>query len=154
MTDTPVTKKKKPSVVRTVVTLAITVAVVYFGNVEVQSYLGRKAVAATGLEPVSLEQALVQARADDRLVLADMSAIWCPSCRRLDKKIFGNPAVQQAIRAKYVFSRIEYESDEGEAFMETYGVRGFPTLLILDAQGNLIRELPVTFDPEQFVANL
>ncbi len=154
MSESPATKKKTRSIVRTVVTLAITVAAVYFGNVEVQSYLGRKAVAATGLDPVSLEQALVQAKTGDRLVLADMSAIWCPSCRRLDREVFGNLAVQEAIRAKYVFSRIEYESAEGEAFMETYGVRGFPTLLILDARGNLVRELPITFDPERFLANL
>jgi thioredoxin-related protein len=38
--------------------------------------------------------------------------------------------------------------------METYGVRGFPTLLILDADGNLVRKLSLTFDPEQFLAQL
>ena len=152
MTDTR--SRKKPLALRTVVTLAITVAVVYFGNVEVQSYLGRTAVAATGLESLPLEQALVQALADKRQVLVDMSAIWCSSCRRLDKQVFGDPAVRQAIQAKYVFSRIEYESDEGEALMEAYGVRGFPTLLILDAQGNLVRKLPITFDPRRFAANL
>ena len=109
MTDTQPTRKKYAAV-KSILTLAIAITVLYFGKVEVQSYLGRKAVANTGFEAMSLEQALVAARADEKLVLADMSAIWCPSCRRLDKEVFGDPSVQQAIRAKYVFCRIEYLS--------------------------------------------
>ena len=114
--------------------------------------IDRLIVAGTGFEAISLEQALAVAGANGKPVLVDMSAIWCASCRMLDKKVFGDPAVQQAIRSHYVFCRIEYESDQGEALMETYNVRGFPTLLILDAQGNLVRELPLTFDPEQFIS--
>ena len=129
-------------------------AVVYFANVEVRSYLGRKALANTGLESISLNEALQKAQAENKLVLADMSAIWCPTCRKLDKEVLSNNGVKLAIDEKYVFSRIEYESAEGEAFMEKYGVRGFPTLLILDAAGNKIRQLALTFDPDQFVSQL
>jgi thioredoxin-related protein len=50
-----------------------------------------------------------------------------------------------------VFARIEYESEEGEAFMEKYQVRGFPTVLILDAEGNKLMQLPLTFSPTAFV---
>jgi len=140
----------KSSALRTLVSLAVIITLAYFGNVELQSYLGRKAVEDTGFPPRSLEQALALARAEDKLVLADMSAIWCPACRKLDRVVFADPAVQAAIRKSYVFTRIEYESAEGEAFMDEYDLRGFPTLVILDADGRLIRELPVTFDPEQF----
>jgi thiol:disulfide interchange protein len=151
MVDTPNSKKKIPGL-KSIFTLAIVAAVAYFGNVEVQSYLGRKAVANTGFTPISLELALVAAKAEDKLILADMSAIWCSSCRRLDAEVFGDSVVQQAIREKYIFSRIEYESDEGEAFMEKYNVTGFPTLLVLDAEGNLVRQLPLTFDPQEFAS--
>ena len=123
----------------------------YFGNVELQSYLGRQALAETGLTHLSLEQAFAKAQREEKLVLADMSAIWCPTCRKLDQQVFSNDQVKQAINEKYVFARIEYESDAGKAFMKKYNVSGFPTLLILNANGEKLVHLPLTFDPESFL---
>lgn len=133
---------------------AAIIAGVYFANVEVQTYLGEKALQATGLEAVPLDRALTLAARDDKLILADMSAIWCPTCRRLDRIVFSDSRVQEAIANGYVFSRIEYESAEGEAFMEKYSVFGYPTLLVLNPDGSLVRRLPLTFDPDAFIANL
>lgn len=133
---------------------AVVALAVYFGNVEIQTWLGEKALAETGLEMRTLSEAMAKAKAENKLVLADMSAIWCPSCRKLDQEIFSNPDVQNALKEKYVFARIEYESDEGKAFMTEYGIRGFPTLLALDANGAKLREIPATLDPYDFIANL
>jgi len=129
-------------------------ALVYFANVELQSWLGRKALANTGLEPLSLNQALQNAKKEHKLILADMSAIWCQTCRKLDNEVFSDPRVKQAIKEKYIFSRVEYESDEGEIFMKQYAVKGFPTLLILDSNGNKLKQLNLVFDPESFIAQL
>lgn len=126
----------------------------YFANVEIQSYLGRKALDATGMEVYPLDQALVKAAAENKQVLANMSAIWCPSCRKLDQTVLSDPAVHQAINRDYVFTRIEYESPEGKAFMEKYHVQGFPTLLVLDDTGRKLRQLPLTFNPREFMALL
>ncbi len=127
---------------------------VYFGNVELQTYLGEKALEDISMPQLSLDQALAQAKSENKLVLADMSAIWCPSCRKLDKEVLSNPEVQAAIDEHFVFSRIEYESNEGKTFMENYDVSGFPTLLILNAEGKKIQKLPLTFSPEHFIALL
>ncbi len=127
---------------------------VYFGNVEIQSYLGSKALEEVALPKLGLEEAMAQAKHEDKLVLADMSAIWCPSCRKLDKEVLAKQTVQEAINKRYVFSRIEYESDEGAAFMQKYDVSGFPTLLVLDADGNQLKKLPLTFSPETFIGYL
>ncbi len=126
-------------------------AVAYFANVEIQSYLGREALNATGIEILPLDQALARAAAENKPVLANMSAIWCPTCRKLDSTVFSDPAVKQAIHRKYVFTRIEYESPEGKAFMEKYNVRGFPTLLVLDSTGKKLRQLPLTFEASEFL---
>jgi thiol:disulfide interchange protein len=129
-------------------------AAVYFGNVEVQSWMGRRAVASMGLEERSLSDALLLASTEERLVLADLSAIWCGTCRRLHKDVFSDPRVQDAIRRNYIFARIEYETREGKDFRERYGVRGFPALLVLDGAGQVVRRLPVVFDPDRFLENL
>ena len=134
--------------------LAIVVTVGYFIMVEVQTRLGEKALAATGLISLPLEEALTRAASENKLVLAEMSAIWCPTCRALDKTIFIDPAVKTAIEEDYVFSRIEYESPEGKAFMDRYGVDRFPTLMLLHANGEIARHLPVTTDPAEFLQAL
>ncbi len=127
---------------------------VYFANVELQSHLGRQALEEVKLESLSLEQAKARAARENKLILADMSAIWCPSCRKLDREVLAKAEVQEAIEQKYVFSRIEYESDEGKAFAEKYNVRGFPTLLVLDADGNRVRRLAVSYSPDDFIQSL
>lgn len=126
----------------------------YFAMVEYQTMRGRQAMAATALDFQPLDVALAKARSSGKPVLADFSAIWCPTCRRLHTEVFGDPAVKAAITAGYELSAIDYESAEAPAFMERYGVTGFPTLLLLDGEGNLLRRLPLTFDPAAFVAEL
>ena len=127
---------------------------VYFGNIEINSYLGREALAESELTRYALDEALDRARDENKLVLADIAAIWCAACRRLDKTVFSDATVLEVIDERFVFARIEYESDEGEAFIERYGVVGYPTLLILDADGNKLRRLPLTFSPQAFVESL
>ncbi len=127
---------------------------IYFGNVELQSYLGRRALEQTGLPVLSLDEALAQAKEQNKRVLANMAAIWCTACRKLDREVLSRQRVRDAIVRDYVFARVEYESEEGEAFMEEYQVRGFPTLLILDADGAMVRKLPLSFSPGQFVFDL
>ena len=54
----------------------------------------------------------------------------------------------------FVYTRIEFESPEGESFMQNYQVTGFPTLLILNAQGEKLVQLPINYAPSPFLATL
>ena len=134
--------------------IALVPLVAYFVNVEWQTRLGQQALAATQFEFRSLDKALVKAKADNKPVLADFSAIWCPTCRAMHATVFTDPAVKAAIESGYVLSRIDYESPEASAFMAKYGVTGFPTLLVLDGDGKLLRRVPVSLDATQFKASL
>ncbi|MDQ8185478.1 thioredoxin family protein [Pelagicoccus sp. SDUM812002] len=131
-------------------TVAVAIAAAYFINTEVQTRLGQSVLDEMQLERHSLPEALAKAKVENKLVLADMSAIWCPTCRSLDKNVFSNPKVQAKINENYVFARIEYESEEGESFMDTYDVRAFPTILILDPTGKRLKKIEYTSSPEEF----
>jgi thiol:disulfide interchange protein len=74
----------------------------YYGSKTVQTYLGQQAIDETDLEILSLEQALEIAKSSNKLVLADMSAIWCPSCRKLDKQVFSDEQVKIQINQNFV----------------------------------------------------
>ncbi len=126
----------------------------YFAHTEWQTQRGEDALKATALEFLPLEQALAQSRVRGKPVLVDFSAIWCPTCRVMHAEVFTNAAVKQAITSGYVLSRVDYESPEAPAFMRRYAVQGFPTLLVLSADGTLMRRVPVVFDAAAFAASL
>lgn len=126
----------------------------YHYDVARRTRLGEQALAATQLEFLPLAQALVKARAEGRPVLADFSAIWCPACRALHQTVFTDPAVRAAIREHTVLARVDYESEEAPAFMQAYAVSRFPTLLLIDGDGRLLRPLPTTLDPQALLSAL
>lgn len=134
--------------------LAALLAGVYFANVQIQTHLGRQALAGTGLVSLPLDQALAKAKAESKMVLVDVSAIWCPSCRLLDKRVFADGGVKKVIAAKFVYCRLEYESAEGKAFLKAQNAEGFPNLWLLDASGTVVKHLELTFNPSEFVDQL
>jgi thiol:disulfide interchange protein len=126
----------------------------YYGNKNVQTYLGQQALDETGLEILTLEQALEVANNTNKLVLADMSAIWCPSCRKLDKQVFSDEQVKTQLNQDFVYTRIEYESAEGNNFMQNHQVTGFPTLIVLNPRGEKLVQLPINYEPLAFLKTL
>ena len=126
----------------------------YLAHTAWQTQRGEDALKATALEFLPLEQALALAKTQGKPVLVDFSAIWCPTCRVLHAEVFTNATVKQAITTGYVLSRVDYESPEARAFMQRYAVQGFPTLLVLSAEGQLVRRVPISFDPATLAATL
>lgn len=126
----------------------------YFGHTAWQTQRGEAALKATALEFLPLEQALVLAKSQGRPVLVDFSAIWCPTCRVLHAEVFTDATVKRAITTGFVLSRVDYEAPEARAFMQRYDVQGFPTLLVLSADGQLLRRVPISFDPATLAAAL
>ena len=147
-------KKNWLSRIVPLIVFAVIIVSAYFINVEVQSRWGKQALEKTGLVSYPLEQALDKARQEKKRVLVDVSAIWCSTCRKLDNEIFANDEVKSKLNESYIFARLEYESDEGQKFLETHKASGFPTLWVLDEKGNVIKRLRVTFDKHEFLWQL
>jgi thiol:disulfide interchange protein len=126
----------------------------YFAHTAWQTQRGEAALKATALEFLPLEQALALAIVQGKPVLVDFSAIWCPTCRVLHAEVFTNATVKEAITTGFVLSRVDYESPEARTFMQRYEVQGFPTLLVLSAEGRLVRRVPVSFVPAALAASL
>lgn len=139
---------------RNVITIVVLVAVVYFGNKGVQTYLGKQALGSLVFQVHSLALAKEKAKAEGKLVLADYSAIWCPSCRKLDTQVFANENVAAVIDSQFVYARVDYDTEEGAAFAKEHDLVGFPRVLILSANGERLTEMPLTFEPYEYIVNL
>lgn len=119
-----------------------------------QSRLGMQALSAIEFKIYDLTGAKQKAQVSDKLVLANLSAIHCSSCRKLDSHVFVDPVIKKLVEQSFIFARIDYQSEQGKAFMQEYRVSGFPVLLVLDKNGQKLTRLPLTFSAQEFATNL
>ena len=83
-----------------------------------------------------LEAALAQA--NGRLVLVDTYAQWCAECKQLDSETWVDPRITAWIQANAVAVRIDTEQARPD-LAKKYAIPGYPTVLLLDANGNELR---------------
>ena len=85
----------------------------------------------------SFQEALAKAKAENKPVFVDVYATWCGPCKQLKKKTFKDEKVGDYYNKNFINVAIDGESKEGEMVARKYGVQGYPTLLIVDFDGNL-----------------
>jgi thiol:disulfide interchange protein len=85
-----------------------------------------------------LRRALEVARADGKLVVADVYTDWCGWCKKMDTTIYSDPAIV-ALSKHQVFVKLNAEDrGQGQSFAEQLGVKGYPTTIVLDGQGRVL----------------
>lgn len=84
-----------------------------------------------------LASALLEAQRADKAVLVDFHADWCPPCIVMKHDVWPDDAVEDAVEQSYIPVLIDVDNDTTAG--ERYGVRGIPTVLVLDAAGHVVR---------------
>ncbi len=109
--------------------------------------------AADGVLPWGddLAQGLQEAQKAGKPVLVDFSAAWCGWCKKLEQDTFPDPGVQDLL-GRYVLVRVD--ADRHPELVKQYGVKGLPTLLMLDGAGKLIRRVEGFRGAELFAQEL
>lgn len=92
------------------------------------------------------EAAKKKAAAEKKDLLVDFTGSdWCGWCIKLVDEVFKHDAFKQGVADKFVLVELDFPRDKSKLSEETqkqnaalqtkYGVRGFPTILLLDAKG-------------------
>lgn len=114
---------------------------------------------------IDYESALKQARAAHKSVLLDFTGSdWCGWCMKLDREILSTPDFKRFADRHLVLVKIDFpihraqsnaEKARNEELAARYGVRGFPTLVLLDGEARPCGTLGyMRGGPEAFIDQL
>jgi thioredoxin-related protein len=87
------------------------------------------------------EEALEEAKAQDKLIFVDAYAVWCGPCKRMAKNVFTDKKVGEFYNKNFINMKIDMEKKMGRAFGRTYPVSAFPTLMYIDHKGKLVHQV-------------
>jgi thioredoxin-related protein len=119
--------------------------------VAVAAFLGVMAFAHAGDGWLTdFKKAQKLAKKEKKLILADFSGSdWCGWCIKLDNEVFSKSEFKKFAKEHFIlfladFPRKKKQSSslkkQNQKLMQKYGVRGFPTVLILDADGKVVAQ--------------
>ena len=86
----------------------------------------------------SWEEALKQAKAEDKLIFLDAYAAWCGPCKMLKRNVFTQQEVGDYFNAEFINVAMDMEKGEGPALSRKFGVTAYPTLIFVDGDGKVI----------------
>ena len=101
---------------------------------------GSQGPSATGQpapEASATQMAFAEAKERGIPLLVSFYADWCPPCDRLGQEFFESPA-QADFLSNFVVLKRNADLPESFVLKDRYAVEGYPTLLVLDADGLLL----------------
>jgi thioredoxin-related protein len=103
----------------------------------------------------NLESAFETATKNNVAVIAYLYTDWCGYCRQMDNTTFKDPALIDQISSEFAWLRLNPEkSPDGQRLQRRFGVSGFPTVLVLDSEGNELTRIQGFVPPARFLASL
>lgn len=89
-----------------------------------------------------LEAAKKKSSKTGKLIFIDAYTDWCGPCKRMAATTFKDPEVGEFFNKNFVNLKVEMEKDEDRReIAKRYRVSAYPTLLIIDAEGNLVKSV-------------
>lgn len=82
------------------------------------------------------EEAFSEARRDDKIILLDISAVWCHWCHVMDETSYSDPELARVINEMFVPVRVD--TDRMPDVNERYNMGGWPTTAFLTPTGEVL----------------
>ena len=82
------------------------------------------------------DEAFQRAKAESKLILLDIGAVWCHWCHRLDKDTYSVPEIAKYIESHFIPIRVD--TDKRPDINRRYNMGGWPTTAFLTPDGRVI----------------
>ncbi len=83
-----------------------------------------------------LDQAIKQATANNKPVILDFYADWCTACIDMERKVFTQPAVEDALKDFIVLQAdVTKNSENNQKMLDRFGLFGPPSIILFNREG-------------------
>lgn len=86
----------------------------------------------------SWDEALELAVKEDKLIFLDISASWCGPCKKIKRETFSSAEVGDYYNQNFINVAVDGEKGEGPMLAKKYHIKGYPSLLFINSQGELV----------------
>jgi len=84
-----------------------------------------------------LDAAIAQANSASKKVIVDFETTWCGPCKTMDDWIWTDAAVATLLHQNYI--GVKLDGDIEKALVKRFDVKGYPTMVILDGSGAVLK---------------
>jgi thioredoxin-related protein len=112
---------------------------------------------------LSWSEVLKKAREENRYIFLDLFTTWCQPCHAMDKDVYPNEKVGQAINEKFIAVKVQMDKtqyddeqikkwyNDANRLAANYSVTAFPTYLFFSPDGKPIHRGVGYKKPEEFI---
>lgn len=97
----------------------------------------------TGIEfqSITVKEAMAKAKKTGKLIFIDCYTNWCGPCKRMAATSFKDAEVAKVYNDQFINVKVEMEKDaEGPELARMYRVQAYPTLLVIDGNGKIVKQ--------------
>lgn len=96
-------------------------------------------------------KAKAEAKKQNKLIFLDAYTSWCGPCKMLKRNTFPDKEAGEFFNKNFINVALDMEKGDGPAVAQTYQVNAYPTLIITDADGNLVTYTRGYIDAKQLI---
>ena len=104
------------------------------------------------LKWTNFTEGLKEASATNKKVLVDVYTDWCGWCKKLDRDVYSDTRVAAALK-DVIPVKVNAEKG-GEDVARRYNVEGFPTILFVNASGEVVKRIDGYVDADDMLRTI
>lgn len=98
-----------------------------------------------------LSELLAQAGKENKYLFVDVYAVWCGPCKYMANQVFTQTKVGDYFNKTFVNAKFDAEKGEGVDVAKKYGVKAYPTFLILNSKGDEVGRIVGGDEADDFI---
>jgi thiol-disulfide isomerase/thioredoxin len=136
---------------------ALVAAAVLVGCGASEDQATQQAEATASLDPVkgidwfdgSVEDAFATAKESGKPIYLYWGAVWCPPCHAISATVFKSPEFLERSKL-FVPVYLDGDTENAQAYGEEFGVRGYPTMIVFNSEGEELTRIPGGIDLQAY----